>query len=74
LHPCVDLKQVKENAFRLRHERGVTGTLSASGTEVVIEQGMYCPEFGKRLERPVLVLRGESELPIQLSYQLQFLV
>ncbi|MCS4223593.1 heparinase II/III family protein [Salinibacter ruber] len=71
LHPDVSVQRDGE-ALLLRHENGATGTFQFSGGRLDVEQGWYCPEFGMKSERPVLVLRQETTLPVTLSYTIQF--
>lgn len=42
--------------------------LVADGQEYHVESAVYCPEFGKQLTSPVLVLRTRCELPVTLHY------
>lgn len=71
LHPRIEIKQHNESAYRLQHERGVEGILNTSGAEVEIECGRYCPEFGKAIDRPVIVFKCQGTLPVHISYQIK---
>lgn len=71
LHPDVSAQRDGE-ALLLRHEHGATGTFQAAGGRLDVEKGWYCPEFGIKSERTVLVLRREAALPVTLSYTIQF--
>nr|WP_272507022.1 alginate lyase family protein [Salinibacter ruber] len=71
LHPDVSVQRDGE-ALLLRHENGATGIFQVTEGRLDVEQGWYCPEFGMISERPVLVLRQETPLPVTLSYTIQF--
>ncbi len=71
LHP--DLTDVRDReAVRLERNGTFVCTIASEGTPLEKEQGWYCPEFGKKIEAPVLVLRREASLPVQLSYVVRF--
>ncbi|MCS4058418.1 heparinase II/III family protein [Salinibacter ruber] len=71
LHPDVSLQRDGE-ALLLRHENGTTGIFQVTEGRLDVERGWYCPEFGMKVERSVLVLRSEDTLPVTLSYTIQF--
>lgn len=38
--------------------------------EAEVNSALYCPEFGRRLQAPVLVMRKEEALPFALSMRI----
>ena len=69
LHPDVQTMQVADNAIRLRGP-GVKMMLSSKDGALKVEQGYYCPEFGKRLPRAVIVWRRSGALPIEFEVRI----
>jgi uncharacterized heparinase superfamily protein len=69
LHPDVQAARVAENAIRLSAP-GVKMMLSSEDGALTVEQGYYCPEFGKRLPRAVIVWRRSGPLPIEFEVRI----
>ena len=70
LHPDVNVKQQEDHVLLTR--AGVSCKLFTETCEPKIESGWYCPKFGTRISNRVIVLGGETRLPVHLSYVLQY--
>ncbi|MBT8400096.1 MAG: heparinase II/III-family protein, partial [Rhodothermia bacterium] len=66
LHPDVDLAQSNEG---LLLSRDGASCVFSSASPYFIEQRPYSPRFGLRLMRPTIVIRVETDLPIEVSYE-----
>ena len=70
LHPEVQIKQHED--YILLTRGNVSCKLFTQPSTAKIESGWYCPQFGTRLSNSVVVLGGETRLPVHLSYSLQY--
>ncbi len=71
LHPDVRVEQVGEREFRLCAPDNVMVTLRVGPVgSIEMTTGYYCPEFGKRLESRVLIIRYVGPAPVELGYTL----
>jgi len=70
LHPEVECIIRRGEAVLQRNGKRLT--IQVDGAVFNKEKGWYCPEFGKRTENDVLVLRVEKRLPQRLSYIIQY--
>lgn len=70
LHPEVHVKQHEEYIELTR--AGVSCRFYTDAPNVQIETGWYCPQFGTRYSNRVIVLGGETRLPVHLSYSLRY--
>lgn len=66
LHPDVQVERHPEGCQLVRG--GIAAEIRTDQTAIDLEKGEYCPEFGKQIERGVLVMRKESRLPVRFSY------
>jgi hypothetical protein len=47
-------------------------TIEALGpSDMRVKQGWYFPEFGLKLENPVIVFTCSAEIPLSLGYRIQ---
>lgn len=71
LHPDVRVEQVAEREFRLRAAANIMVRLRVGPVGgIEMATGYYCPEFGKRLESCVLVIRYVGPVPVEIEYTL----
>jgi uncharacterized heparinase superfamily protein len=70
LHPDVHVQQGR-GIIRLSR-RGREMRISTGDSQVQLEKGWYCPEFGLRKLSTVVVLGGEQNLPANLHYTLRY--
>lgn len=70
LHPSVQVEPL-EGGWKLMRD-GVVAEILTNRTGVELEKGWYCPEFGKRIKRTVLLLRADAKLPMCLSYTISW--
>lgn len=71
LHPDVQIEQAGDREFRLRAPDNITVRLRVGAVGgIEIATGYYCPEFGKRLESRMLVIRYVGSVPVELGYTL----
>ena len=70
LHPEVEC--IIRGGEAVLQRDGKRLTIQVDDTVFYKEKGWYCPEFGKRIENDVLVLRVEKRLPQRLSYTIQY--
>ena len=70
LHPDV---QVQGDQETIQLQRGgCTVHLSTADSMVRVEKGWYCPEFGARVERTVIVIEARGSLPVRISYSIRY--
>ena len=66
LHP--DVTVVREaNRFFLDRD-GVRVTVICEAARLRLQDGWYCPEFGKRIKNKVIALEAHGEPPFELTY------
>jgi uncharacterized heparinase superfamily protein len=70
LHPEVEC--VIRGGEAVLERDGKRLAVQADGAVFDKEKGWYCPEFGRRIENDVLVLRVENRLPQHLSCTIQY--
>lgn len=76
LHPDVQVEQVGEREFRLHVADGAADNIMvtlrvAPVGSIEWATGYHCPEFGKRLESRVLIIRYVGSVPVELGYTLE---
>lgn len=69
VHPEIRVEQDSDSSIYLHLPR-VRLKLSCNDVPLTIEQGCYCPEFGKRLPRPVIVWRRSGQLPLSCEVRI----
>ena len=69
-HPDVDVRQ--EGRTIQLQRNGQTILLSTGDSQVWVDYGWYCPEFGYRIECNVIVLKADGALPAHLTYRIDF--
>ncbi len=69
VHPDAKIEQVSEASVYLQCP-GVKLKLSRNDGPLAIEQGYFCPEFGKRVPRPVVVWRRSGQLPLSCEVRI----
>lgn len=70
-HPECVLEPAGDSSFTVT--RGdVAVRFHVEGGEPSIETGWYCPEFGLKLEKPVICLVHDGPLPARLGYTLEY--
>ena len=70
LHPEVAVSRQPGRVVLKRGE--VTGTVEVAEQGVTIEEGWYCPEFGRRMRRDVVVITHDRELPVRSEYLIRY--
>ena len=70
LHPDVHIQ--REGGTIQLQRGGQTIELSIVDSQVRVEKGWYCPEFGVRVKRDVIVLEAAGPLPTHLSYEITY--
>ena len=70
LHPDVSVEEWDD--YILLSKNDVTCRLESNASSMSIESGWYCPKFGTRLSNEVIVLEGDHQLPVHLSYTLSY--
>ena len=70
LHPEVATAR-RGDSYELR-VGGTRALLTISEGEHTIETSPYFPEFGKRVDRPVVEIGGTVDLPVQLEYSIEY--
>ncbi|MCE7902072.1 MAG: heparinase [Gammaproteobacteria bacterium PRO9] len=71
LHPDVQVEPTGDREFRLRAPDNIIVTLRVEPVGgIEMAAGYYCPEFGKRLESRVLIVRYVGPVPVELGYTL----
>jgi hypothetical protein len=69
LHPDCVVRGAGDRRFLVKLEgREVARILVTCDMDVELMRGWYCPEFGRKLDNTVLVLRGRRRLPVKMSY------
>lgn len=69
LHPASRLIKEGDN-FLIKNGGHTIKIIPVSGVPS-IEEGWYCPQFGRKIQNQVIVLRKET-LPAELSYRIEF--
>lgn len=71
LHPDVVIEELGGREFMLRAPDNITVRLRVGPVGgIEIATGYHCPEFGKRLESRMLVIRYVGSVPVELGYTL----
>jgi hypothetical protein len=72
LHPDVEVEECRADEVRLRLGTEIVrlGTLSPGRLQVI--EGMYCPEFGRRVSAPVVRWKATCRLPTACGWWLRF--
>lgn len=71
LHPDVLIEELDGREFMLRAPDNITVRLRVGPVGgIEIATGYHCPEFGKRLESRMLVIRYVGSVPVELGYTL----
>lgn len=72
LHPDCSVEMVAERHWLVRRlGRPVLEIMTREGASVELRRGVFCPEFGRCREAPVVVLVQAGFLPIELGYCLR---
>jgi uncharacterized heparinase superfamily protein len=69
VHPDATVEQVSDASIFLQLP-GVRLNLSCNDAPLMVEQGYFCPEFGKRVPRPVIVWRRSGQLPLRCELRI----
>jgi len=72
IHPDFSVIPESDQSFLINDGETPVALLHVeSKCEIRVVIGNYCPEFGKQLENPVLILSSQSLLPLSLSYSVE---
>jgi uncharacterized heparinase superfamily protein len=70
LHPDVEASQSRGEIRLKRDDRQVR--VSAKDSRVSLGKAWYCPEFGTRKERKVIIIEMDNSLPVHITYQIHY--
>lgn len=70
LHPDAHIQRKGETILLQRGGQSIQ--LSIIDSQVRVEKGWYCPEFGVRKKRDVIVLEAAGSLPTHLGYVIRY--
>jgi uncharacterized heparinase superfamily protein len=72
LHPDVSVNRKSANELELMHSGArYASILLAEDQPYRIEQGVYCPEFGKVITNQQVILSADGQLPVSLQYEIE---
>src|SRR5258708_1929184 len=71
LHPDLDARRVGSTISLSLSPGGVVSEIEVlNASEIALEKGWHCPEFGKRRENIVIRLSSSGLLPQSLGYRI----
>ena len=72
IHPDFSVSPDSDQSFLINDGESPVARLHVdSECEIRVVIGKYCPEFGKQLENPVLILSSQGLLPLSLGYSVE---
>ena len=72
LHPDVDVEQIAPDEIRVMIGTRRCRLRYHTPGKLVLERGFYCPEFGVRLEAPVVKWTAQAQLPSNVAWSLEW--
>jgi uncharacterized heparinase superfamily protein len=70
VHPELEAVDLRNGTVELLcHQTPIAVIKIPDAQGYVVDAAFYCPEFGVRIQNPLIVIRREGELPMTLSYE-----